>query len=80
MFSLNVCGLVSKLRSSDLEEICQNYDMHVLCFNETKLDEYDEVQIANFINLPPLIEKVPNAGPEVLLCLLKIIYLKMLKY
>ena len=56
VFSLNVCGLVSKLRSSDLEEICQNYDMHVLWFNETKLDEY-EVQITNFINLPPLNRK-----------------------
>jgi hypothetical protein len=28
----------------------------VMCFNETKLDEY-EVQIANVINLPPLNRK-----------------------
>ena len=55
VFSLNVCGLVSKLRSSNLEEICQNY--YILCFNETKLDEYDEMQITNFINLSPLNRK-----------------------
>ena len=55
VFCLNVCGLISKLKAYDLEEKCQCYD--ILCFSESKLDEYDDVQIANFVNLPPLNRK-----------------------
>lgn len=55
LLCLNVCGLVSKLKAFDLEEKCQCYD--ILCFSESKLDEFDEVKIANFVNLPPLNRK-----------------------
>jgi hypothetical protein len=34
-----------------------------MCFNETKLDEY-EVQIANVINLPPLNRKGAKGRSE----------------
>jgi hypothetical protein len=53
IFALNVCGLISKLRAPELEEICENYD--ILCFSESKFDEFDNVHIQNFVQLPPVI-------------------------
>ncbi|VDI07398.1 Hypothetical predicted protein, partial [Mytilus galloprovincialis] len=52
ILSLNVCGIKSKLKAPDLEELCANYD--VLCFCESKLDQYDDIEIENFKALPPL--------------------------
>jgi hypothetical protein len=42
-----VCGLISKLRAPELEEICENYD--ILCFSESKFDEFDNVHIQNVL-------------------------------
>ena len=53
VLALNVCGLISKLRAPELEEICENYD--ILCFSESKFDEFDNVHIQNFVQLPPVI-------------------------
>jgi hypothetical protein len=52
-FALNVCGLISKLRAPELEEICENYD--ILCFSESKFDEFDNVHIQHFVQHPPVI-------------------------
>ncbi|VDI23201.1 Hypothetical predicted protein [Mytilus galloprovincialis] len=53
--SLNVCGIISKLKFPDLEEKCADYD--ILCFCESKLDNLDEVEFSNFVKLPPLNRK-----------------------
>ena len=42
-----MCGLISKLRAPELEEICENYD--ILCFSESKFDEFDNVHIQNVL-------------------------------
>ena len=43
ILSLNVCGLVSKLKNPDFVEFITAYD--IICLTETKLDQYDEVDI-----------------------------------
>ena len=55
IYSLNVCGIISKLKFPDLEEKCADYD--ILCFCESKLDNLDEVEFSNFVKLPPLNRK-----------------------
>ena len=45
----------SKLKVPDLENLCQNYD--IVSFIETKFDDYDSVNIANFTGLPTLNRK-----------------------
>ena len=55
IYALNVCGIISKLKYPDLEEICENHD--ILCFLESKLDDLDEVEFKNFMKLPPLNRK-----------------------
>jgi hypothetical protein len=44
---------ISKIKGTELEEICENYD--ILCFSESKFDEFDNVHIQNFVQLPPVI-------------------------
>jgi exonuclease III len=46
IISLNVCGLVSKLRNPDFVEYISFYD--IICLTETKLDEVDDVEIDGF--------------------------------
>ncbi|CAC5414121.1 unnamed protein product [Mytilus coruscus] len=46
VLSLNVCGILAKLKAPELEELCSNYD--IVCFCETKLDELDVVEIDHF--------------------------------
>ena len=55
ILALNVCGLVAKFKAPELEELCNKYD--ILCFSETKLDQYDVVEIKHFKALPPLNRK-----------------------
>ena len=40
---MNVCELVSKLKNPDIVEFITAYD--IICLAETKLDQYDEVDI-----------------------------------
>lgn len=60
-----MCGFISKLRAPELEEICENYD--ILCFSESKFDEFDNVYIQNFVQLPPVITSGAkcNSGGDV---------------
>ena len=39
----------------DLEENCASYD--ILCFSESKLDDFDEIEFSGFVQLPPLNRK-----------------------
>lgn len=39
IFTLNVCGIRSKIETPDFIESCKKYD--VLCFSETKTDDID---------------------------------------
>ncbi|CAG2242759.1 unnamed protein product [Mytilus edulis] len=55
VLALNVCDLKSKLKSPELEVLCNNYD--ILCFSESKLDQYDVINIKHFKSLPPLNRK-----------------------
>jgi hypothetical protein len=50
-----VCCLVAKFKAPELEELRNKYD--ILCFSETKLDQYDVVEINHFKALPPLNRK-----------------------
>ena len=50
-----MCNLLTKFRAPELEELCNTYD--ILCFSESKLDQYDEVEIKSFKALPPLNRK-----------------------
>ena len=45
--------MISKLRAPELEGICENYD--ILCFSESKFDEFDNMHIHNFVQPPPVI-------------------------
>ena len=40
---MNVCELASKLKNPDIVEFITAYD--IICLAETKLDQYDEVDI-----------------------------------
>ena len=64
VFALNVCGLISKLRAPELEEICENYD--ILCFSELKFDEFDNVHIQNLCSSHLLLEMGQNVSQVVL--------------
>ena len=55
ILALNVCNLLTKFRAPEIEEFCNTYD--ILCFSESKLDQYDEVEIKSFKALPPLNRK-----------------------
>ena len=55
ILALNVCCLVAKFKAPELEELRNKYD--ILCFSETKLDQYDVVEINHFKALPPLNRK-----------------------
>ncbi|CAC5395008.1 unnamed protein product [Mytilus coruscus] len=55
VLSLNVCGILAKLKAPELEELCSNYD--IVCFCKTKLDELDVVELDHFRLLPPLNRK-----------------------
>jgi hypothetical protein len=46
VLSLNVCGIVSKLRNPDFVEFINNYD--IVCLTETKLDFYDNIHIDGY--------------------------------
>jgi hypothetical protein len=46
VLALNVCGLVSKLRNPDFREFISLYD--IICLTETKLDNYDEVELDGY--------------------------------
>ena len=59
ILTLNVCGLQAKLKAPDLEELCQNYN--VVCFNETKLDDFDSVHISGFTALSLVNRKIFKA-------------------
>jgi hypothetical protein len=52
VLALNVCGLVSKLRNPDLREFISLYG--IICLTETKLDNYDEVELDGYKSLPPV--------------------------
>jgi hypothetical protein len=73
IFALNVCGLISKLRAPELEEICENYD--ILCFSELMFDEFDNVHIQNLCSSHLLLEMGQNVSQVVLWYLLKVLYL-----
>jgi hypothetical protein len=55
IYALNVCGIISKLKFSDIEENCANND--ILCFFESKIDDLDEIEFSGFVKLPPLNRK-----------------------
>ena len=44
--SINVCGLKSKLRSYEFENLLNEHD--IICLTETKLVEYDCISVENF--------------------------------
>jgi hypothetical protein len=52
VLALNVCDITSKLKNPELEVLCSNYD--ILCFSESKLDQYDVIELKHFKSLPPL--------------------------
>ena len=52
VLALNVCGLVSKLRNPDFREFISLYG--IICLTETKLDNYDEVELDGYKLLPPV--------------------------
>ena len=47
MASLNVCGLVTKLRTPDLLDLVNDHD--IVCLSETKHDDLDEVDIEGYL-------------------------------
>jgi NADH:ubiquinone oxidoreductase subunit C len=52
VLALNVCGLVSKLRNPDFREFISLYG--IICLTETKLDNYDEVELDGYPSIVPL--------------------------
>ena len=44
--SINVCGLKSKLNIPEFTELINSYD--IICFQETKLDDVDEINIDGY--------------------------------
>ena len=52
IYALNVCGIISKLKFPDIEENCANYD--ILCFFESRIDDFDEIEFSGFVKLPSL--------------------------
>lgn len=50
ILTLNVSGLVSKLKNPDFIEFMSLY--HVICFTETKIDQYEDVEFNGFKLLP----------------------------
>ena len=41
------------MKAPDFEIFCQDFDL--LCFTETKLDQFDSLLIKNFVELPPVV-------------------------
>lgn len=50
-----MCGLVSKLKNPDFIEFMSLYD--VICLTETKIDQYDDVEVNGFKLLPSVIRQ-----------------------
>ena len=55
ILSLNVCGLVSKLNNPDFIEFISLYD--IICLTETKIDQYDTIDVEGFTILPCVIRQ-----------------------
>lgn len=55
ILSLNACGLVSKLCNPDFIEFISLYD--IVCLTETKLDQYDDINVEGFILLPRVVRQ-----------------------
>ena len=69
-----------KIKGTELEEICENYD--ILCFSESKFDEFDNVHIQNFVQLPPVIRngaKCKSGGVVVFVKSSKFVIIEVLK-
>ena len=75
---INVCGLLSKLRCPDFEEICQAYD--TVCLTESKLGSFDSFEIRIFDILHLINRKMLNGDHVELQSWLGLPFLNMLKF